>query len=73
MKAGDPTDVILQTVEELKPDILLLGTHSKGIIEKAFLGSVATKVLQRIRIPVYIIPIPILPTPFVEWLLQQKY
>jgi nucleotide-binding universal stress UspA family protein len=73
VKAGDPTKVILQTVEELKPDILIMGTHSQGVIERAILGSVATKVLRRIRIPVYIIPIPILPTPFVEWLLQQKY
>jgi nucleotide-binding universal stress UspA family protein len=73
VKTGDPVDVIIQTVKELKPDILLMGTHSKGVVEKALLGSVATKVLKRIRIPVYIIPIPILPTPYVNWLLQQKY
>ena len=66
LKVGDPTEVILQTVEELKPDVLLMGTHSKGIVEKAILGSVATKVLQRIRIPVYIIPIPDLQTPYVN-------
>jgi nucleotide-binding universal stress UspA family protein len=70
---GDPADVIIQAVEDTKPDILLMGTHSKGVIAKAILGSVATKVLQRIRIPVLIIPIPDLPTPYVNWLLQQKY
>ena len=73
VKAGNPVDVILQAVKDLKPDSILMGTHSKGMLEKAFLGSVAVKVLQRSRIPVYIIPIPDLPTPYVNWLLKQKY
>lgn len=70
--AGDPVTVILQAVEDLKPDILIMGTHSKGIIANALLGSVATKVLQRIRIPVYIIPIPALPAHYVDWLTRQQ-
>jgi len=41
VKAGNPVDVILQAVKDLKPDIILMGTHSKGMLEKAFLGSVA--------------------------------
>lgn len=69
---GDPADVILQVVEDLKPDILIMGTHSKGIIENAVLGSVATKVLQRIKIPLYVIPIPSLPAGYVNWLTQQN-
>ena len=39
-------------------DIVVMGTHGKGVISHAFLGSVAEKVLHRIGIPVYIIPIP---------------
>jgi len=35
-----------------------MGTHSKGPLAHAFLGSVAEKVLNRIKIPVFIIPIP---------------
>jgi nucleotide-binding universal stress UspA family protein len=70
--AGDPVAVILQVVEDLKPDILVMGTHSKGIIVNALLGSVATKVLQQIRIPVYVIPIPDLPADYVDWLNRQS-
>jgi nucleotide-binding universal stress UspA family protein len=55
---GDPSAKILEVADELKPDLLIMGTHSKGIIAHTFLGSVATRVLQRTRIPVFIIPIP---------------
>lgn len=55
---GDPTVEILQMVDKLKPDVLIMGTHSKGAIALTFLGSVATKVMQHIRIPVFIIPLP---------------
>ncbi len=50
--------MILQKADELKSDILIMGTHGKGLIAYTFLGSVAQEVLQRIRIPVFVIPIP---------------
>ena len=55
---GDPVVRILQQVDQLKSNLLVMGTHSKGFIAQTFLGSVATQVLQRVRIPVFIIPIP---------------
>jgi nucleotide-binding universal stress UspA family protein len=55
---GDPTVEILKKITELKSDILIMGTNSKGYIAHTFLGDVAGKILQRIRIPVFIIPIP---------------
>ena len=55
---GDPTVEILRKIAELKSDILIMGTHSKGFIAQTFLGDVAARILQRIRIPVFIIPIP---------------
>lgn len=55
---GDPAVRILEKVDELKADMVVMGTHGKGILAYTFLGSVAQKVLQRIRIPVYMIPIP---------------
>ena len=55
---GEPSVKILEVADEMKADLLIMGTHSKGIIAHTFLGSVATQVLQRARIPVFIIPIP---------------
>lgn len=55
---GDPAGEILQKADELEADVVILGTHGKGLLAHAFLGSVAEKVLNRIKIPVFIIPIP---------------
>lgn len=55
---GDPAEEILKIAETLQCDVVIMGTHGKGVISHTFLGSVAEKVLHRILIPVYIIPIP---------------
>jgi nucleotide-binding universal stress UspA family protein len=55
---GDPAEEILKIASTMQCDIVVMGTHGKGVISHAFLGSVAEKVLHRIEIPVYIIPIP---------------
>jgi len=54
---GDPTEKILEITTTMQCDIVVMGSHGKGIISHSFLGSVAEKVLHRIDIPVYIIPI----------------
>ncbi len=50
---GDPAVRILEKADELKADIVVMGTHGKGVLAHTFLGSVAQKVLQRIKIPVF--------------------
>ena len=54
----DPAAEILQKVDELNCDVVIMGTHGKGLIRHAFLGSVSERVLHRIRKPVFIIPLP---------------
>ncbi|MDP4114440.1 MAG: universal stress protein [Bacillota bacterium] len=55
---GDPVVEILKKADEMKADVLVMGTHSKGLVSQTFLGSVATEVLKHTRIPVFTIPIP---------------
>ena len=55
---GDPATEILNMSDKLGSDIVIMGTHGKGVIGHAFLGSVAEKILRRIHKPVYIIPLP---------------
>ena len=55
---GDPVIEILRKADETKPDILIMGTHGKGIVSQTFLGSVVASVLQHTRIPVFVIPLP---------------
>jgi nucleotide-binding universal stress UspA family protein len=35
-----------------------MGTHSKGALEHALLGSVAEKVLHKTTRPVFVVPLP---------------
>lgn len=53
-----PPDAILDTAEKEECDVIVLGTHGKGFISHAFLGSVSKSVLHRTRKPVFIIPLP---------------
>ena len=55
---GFPAEEILQKADEFKCDTIVMGTHGKGLITNAFLGSTAKRVLRRTRKPVFIIPLP---------------
>ena len=55
---GFPAEEILSKADELDCDAIIMGTHGKGIIRHAFLGSTAKRVLRRTRKPVFIIPLP---------------
>jgi len=56
IKEGDFADVILKTAEDLKVDIIVLGSHSKRWLEGIIMGSVTESVLHRSTIPLFIIP-----------------
>jgi nucleotide-binding universal stress UspA family protein len=58
VSVGYPVEEILNTVESEKCDAIVLGTHAKGFLKHAFLGSVAVSVLERTKKPVFIIPVP---------------
>lgn len=51
-----PAETILKISKELDIDLIIMGTHEKGILH-TFLGSVAKNVLNRSRIPMMIVPI----------------
>jgi len=49
-------ETILKTSRERDVDLIVMGTHEKGIVE-TFLGSVTRNVLARSRIPVLVVPL----------------
>jgi nucleotide-binding universal stress UspA family protein len=55
---GFPEEEILRKSDEFNCDIIVMGTHGKGLIKNTFLGSTARRVLRRMRKPVFIIPLP---------------
>jgi len=55
---GFPAEKILDTAKQFACDMIIMGTHGKGIIGNTFLGSTAKRVLRRTRIPILVIPLP---------------
>ena len=55
---GHPVVKILEVADKLNVDLIVMGTHGKGALEHAFLGSVAEKVLQKSTRPVFVVPLP---------------
>jgi nucleotide-binding universal stress UspA family protein len=49
---GTPVDQILATVAEQNIDLVVLGTHGRGMVGHLLLGSVAERVIRRSPVPV---------------------
>ena len=43
---GDPTVAILKKAKEVLPDLIIMGSHGKGVMERLLLGSVSHKVVS---------------------------
>lgn len=55
LEHGRPDREILEYVEAHAIDHVILGSHSRDVLERFFLGSVAERVVDRIPVPVTII------------------
>ena len=53
---GDPCEELAEACLQKKPDLLVLGTHSRKGINHFLFGNFAEKVLRRINVPLIIIP-----------------
>lgn len=53
---GDTAKKVLEYAEEWNADLIVMGTHSHSTLEKIFLGTVASSVLEHTKIPVYMVP-----------------
>lgn len=53
---GQPYREILNVAEDRSIDLIVLNMHSKGVIERAFLGSTAERVVRLAHIPVLSVP-----------------
>ena len=53
---GEAAPMILQVADRLDADMIILGSHTKGKLHYAFLGSVAEKILRKTHRTVVIVP-----------------
>ncbi len=58
VRVGYPAEEILKVTDEEGCDLIILGTHGKGFLERSFLGSVSNAVVNRAQKPVLLIPLP---------------
>ncbi len=56
VRNGNFGETISSTAQEVKADIIVMGTHGRRGLEKILMGSVAENVLRRSTIPILIIP-----------------
>jgi nucleotide-binding universal stress UspA family protein len=52
VKMGNVTSELLKTIEDERPDLVVLGTHGRRGFTRALLGSVAEKVVRGSPVPV---------------------
>jgi len=56
IKEGDFADSILKTSQELKTEIIVMGSHSRRKFDEIIMGSVTEKVLYHTTVPLFIVP-----------------
>jgi universal stress protein A len=49
---GPVKDVIQQKISEMKPDLITMGTHNRGTLERWFMGSVTQWLIHHSPVPV---------------------
>lgn len=53
---ASPADEILSYVRKAGPELLVMGTHGRGAVARALLGSVASSVARRAACPLLLVP-----------------
>lgn len=54
--AGKPADEIVKAAGEWPADLIVIGSHGRGGVQRALLGSVADGVMRHARCPVLVVP-----------------
>ena len=52
---GDPAGEIVQLSNKGRFDLVVMGSHGRGLLKSLFLGSVVVKVLSNSRVPVLVV------------------
>jgi len=58
LRTGPPWQGIIEAIEELKPDLVVMGTHGRRGFVRAVLGSVAEKLVRLSPVPVLTVHAP---------------
>lgn len=56
MKESVPTAGILEFAQKHDNDLIVIGTHSRNLLERALLGSTADRIVRKSTVPVLVVP-----------------
>ena len=56
VESGVPTEVISRAVTDMKPDLVVMGTHGRSRLIKALIGSVTEDVLRSLNVDILVVP-----------------
>lgn len=56
LKEGRPFEAIMEAVEQIAPDLLVIGTHGRSGLIKVLLGSVTESILRSVDVDVLAVP-----------------
>jgi len=54
---GAPMEIISRGVSEMRPDLLVMGTHSRSTLLKAFIGSVTEESMRSLNVDILAVPL----------------
>jgi nucleotide-binding universal stress UspA family protein len=58
---GPTTETLLDVARRVGAEMIIMGSHGRGALYRAFIGSVSEQVLRDARLPVLIVPDPARP------------
>jgi nucleotide-binding universal stress UspA family protein len=53
---GNPREEIENTLVDLKPDLVIIGSRCLGPVDRVFLGSVSEHLIHNLSIPILVVP-----------------
>ncbi|XP_008797807.2 universal stress protein A-like protein isoform X1 [Phoenix dactylifera] len=54
-EVGDPKEAICEAVEKFKINLLIMGSHGRGALQRAFLGSISNYCVNNAKCPVLVV------------------
>lgn len=54
---GNPVDKIRSVAERLNPDLIIIGSHQRGVLSQLLAGSVSAAIVRASRCPVLVVPV----------------
>ncbi len=67
IRVGDAPHTIAQYAQDMKIDLIVVGSHARGLVNRIFFGSTSKAVLESAPCPVLMVPLKSMPRSTIEY------